>query len=84
MEHYGWICPRCGKVYAPHIASCDCVNLRVMTDSCGTSGANPNKELYITSDTTSPKPLALPTSHEIIRTFLDDNSPKISRKKLDF
>jgi hypothetical protein len=24
MEHYGWICPRCGQIYAPWVESCDC------------------------------------------------------------
>ena len=23
-EVYGWVCPRCGKVHAPHIPACDC------------------------------------------------------------
>jgi hypothetical protein len=23
----GWICPRCGKVHAPDIKTCDCKNL---------------------------------------------------------
>ena len=21
---YGWVCPRCGKVLAPHVKECDC------------------------------------------------------------
>lgn len=24
QQPQGWICPRCGKVHAPWIASCDC------------------------------------------------------------
>ena len=29
----GWICPRCGKVNAPFIASCDC-NPSVVNNTC--------------------------------------------------
>ncbi|MFA5054150.1 MAG: hypothetical protein WC565_08835 [Parcubacteria group bacterium] len=25
MTQYGWVCPLCGKVNAPWVASCDCV-----------------------------------------------------------
>lgn len=36
----GWICPRCGKVNAPFIASCDCKPDKVVSNansecSCG-------------------------------------------------
>lgn len=24
MERYGWICPKCGRVHAPRVASCLC------------------------------------------------------------
>ncbi len=25
FRQYGWICPKCGRVWAPWVPSCDCV-----------------------------------------------------------
>jgi hypothetical protein len=30
---YGWICPRCGTVHAPFVATCSCQALSVTTTS---------------------------------------------------
>lgn len=43
---YGWICPKCGKVNAPHINFCDCSSGKgwdiVWCNSEGTSAGKPN------------------------------------------
>jgi hypothetical protein len=29
MSNVGWICPRCGKVWAPDVKSCDCLTATI-------------------------------------------------------
>lgn len=29
MEKTGWICPKCGKVHAPWVPSCECNNISI-------------------------------------------------------
>ena len=28
---YGWVCPKCGRVNAPHVSYCDCPNINSIT-----------------------------------------------------
>ena len=48
---YGWICPRCGRVNAPHKDSCDC-NINIINYGTGTSGEyiNPNTTITISKE----------------------------------
>ena len=48
---YGWICPRCGRVNAPHKDSCDC-NVNIINYGTGTSGEyiNPNTTITISNE----------------------------------
>lgn len=39
----GWICPRCGKVHAPFVPSCDCNESVSTTGTTGTSSNQSNK-----------------------------------------
>lgn len=43
-SNYGWICPKCGKVNAPHRNFCDCSSGGYYPNIvyCGGSGNNPN------------------------------------------
>lgn len=36
-ENIGWVCPRCGKVHAPFVPSCDCNN---STDAASTASVS--------------------------------------------
>ena len=48
--NYGWICPKCGKVNAPHRDFCDCSGGGYYPNIvyCGGSGDNPNPAPTIT------------------------------------
>ena len=48
--NYGWICPKCGKVNAPHRDFCDCSGGGYYPNIvyCGGSGNNPNPAPTIT------------------------------------
>ena len=40
----GWICPKCGNVYAPFQFECiRCNNIQIKTDDCGTNCKNEPK-----------------------------------------
>ena len=57
--NYGWICPKCGKVNAPHRDFCDCSGGGYYPNIvyCGGTGNNPNPAPTITvsSNTTKEK-----------------------------
>jgi rubredoxin len=50
-SNYGWICPRCGKVNAPHKDSCDC-NINIINYGTDTGGEyiNPNTTITISKE----------------------------------
>ena len=41
MGQKGWICPKCGKVHAPWVPSCECSN-KNETLTLSTTGTNVN------------------------------------------
>lgn len=41
MGQEGWICPKCGKVHAPWVPSCECSN-KNETLTLSTTGTNVN------------------------------------------
>lgn len=45
----GWICPRCGKINAPFIASCDCKSDMPISNADGKCGCGGKHEWHITS-----------------------------------
>ena len=47
--NYGWICPKCGKVNAPHINSCNCSNITTITYDNG-SNLNPAPSILVYED----------------------------------
>lgn len=49
-NNYGWICPKCGKVNAPHRDFCDCSGGGYYPNIvyCGGTGNNPNQAPTIT------------------------------------
>lgn len=57
MLNYGWICPKCGKVNAPHRDFCDCSGGGYYPNIvyCGGSGNNPNPAPTITVSSNTEK-----------------------------
>lgn len=57
--NYGWICPKCGKVNAPHRDFCDCSGGSYYPNIvyCNGTGNNPNPapSITISSNTTKEK-----------------------------
>lgn len=46
----GWVCPRCGKVNAPFIASCDCKFDEVRSNADSECGCGGKHEWRITNN----------------------------------
>lgn len=40
MIKYGWVCPLCGKVSAPFMVSCDCINEQCETEEVEDESTN--------------------------------------------
>lgn len=60
MAQEGWICPKCGKVHAPWVPSCecshakecqcsDCTSTCVYDENCTTITEYPNYETVLTT-----------------------------------
>lgn len=43
LPQEGWVCPKCGRVYAPWVSMCEYCGGKTITVADGTSGMSVNK-----------------------------------------